>query len=577
VRYIAGSLCCLCSNAFRRAPRPPKKKETEMKLTIRKRLLLSTGTALAFLCTVGAFGYQAVQTLDGSMDAIAANGSAMKDQLQADQAHDALRADVLAALLASGSNNKEQQQQASKDMQEHIAMFGKLLASMEAKTSDADLKTAMARVRPDADAYLKSAGDMVQLAATDAAAAQARFSSFMQDFRKLEASMEALSDLIEKHSAVAQTEGDATVVAAGARIIGISILAVLVSLGVGMLVSRSISRPLDEVIAFASSISNGDLSVELQADASDQTETGRLKAALAAMRANLHRIVSQVRTGTDTIAAASGQIAAGNADLSSRTEMQASSLEETAASMEELNSTVRQNAENARQANQLAVSASDVAGRGGAVVEQVVDTMGAIHEASAKIVDIIGVIESIAFQTNILALNAAVEAARAGEQGRGFAVVASEVRHLAQRSNSAAKEIKDLIGASTAQVDAGRVLVAQAGGTMHEVVASVRRVTDIMSEISAASHEQTLGIGQVNRAIAEIDAVTQQNATLVEQATAAARAMREQATGLAGTVGVFTLDRGAGGMPATPPATLAHPGRQHRNTPVLAAEDWEAL
>jgi methyl-accepting chemotaxis protein len=548
-----------------------------MNFTIRKRLLLSTGTALAFLCTVGAFGYQAVQTLDVSMDAISANGSAMKDQLQADQAHDALRADVLAALLASGNKDAEQQRQASKDTQEHSALFGKLLASMEAKTTDAELKNAMARVRPDADAYLKSAGDIVQLAATDGTAAQARFGSFMQDFRKLESSMEELSELIEKNSVASQTVGDSTVAAAGLRILGISLLALLVSLGVGMLVSRSISRPLDEVIAFASSISTGDLSAELQADAADGTETGRLKTALAAMRVNLHGIVSQVRLGTDTIAAASGQIAAGNADLSSRTEMQASSLEETAASMEELNSTVKQNAENARRANELAVSASDVAGRGGAVVEQVVDTMGAIHEASAKIADIIGVIEGIAFQTNILALNAAVEAARAGEQGRGFAVVASEVRHLAQRSNSAAKEIKDLIGASAAQVNAGRALVAQAGGTMHDVVESVRRVTDIMTEISAASHEQTLGIGQVNRAIAEIDAVTQQNAALVEQATAAARAMREQASGLAETVGVFRLERNAASAPIAGIPSALRTREQQRSAPALAADDWETL
>jgi methyl-accepting chemotaxis protein len=548
-----------------------------MNFTIRKRLLLSTGTALAFLCTVGGFGYQAVQTLDGSMDAISANGSAMKDQLQADQAHDALRADVLAALLASGNKDVEQQRQASKDTQEHAALFGKLLASMEAKTTDAELKNAMARVRPDADAYLKSAEDIVQLAATDGTAAQARFGSFMQDFRKLESSMEELSELIEKNSVASQTVGDSTVAAAGVRILGISVLALLVSLGVGMLVSRSISRPLDEVITFASSISTGDLSAELWADASDQTETGRLKTALAAMRANLHGIVSQVRLGTDTIAAASAQIAAGNADLSSRTEMQASSLEETAASMEELNSTVKQNAEHARQANELAVSASGVAGRGGAVVEQVVDTMGAIHEASAKIADIIGVIEGIAFQTNILALNAAVEAARAGEQGRGFAVVASEVRHLAQRSNSAAKEIKDLIGASAAQVNAGRALVAQAGGTMHEVVESVRRVTDIMTEISAASHEQTLGIGQVNRAIAEIDAVTQQNAALVEQATSAARAMREQATGLAATVDVFRLERNAASTLIAGIANTHRASAPRQNATALASEDWEAL
>src|SRR5512147_2455503 len=243
------------------------------------------------------------------------------------------------------------------------------------------------------------------------------------------------------------------------------------------------------------------------------------------MNDSLVRVVSQVRSGTDTVATASSQIAAGNLDLSSRTEEQASSLEETASSMEELTSTVKQNAENARQANQLAIGSSDVAGKGGAVVSQVVTTMDAINEASRKIVDIISVIDGIAFQTNILALNAAVEAARAGEQGRGFAVVAGEVRNLAQRSAAAAKEIKTLIGDSVDKVENGSKLVANAGQTMDEIVTSIKRVTDIMAEISAASAEQSAGIEQVNTAITQMDEVTQQNAALVEEAAAAAESL----------------------------------------------------
>jgi methyl-accepting chemotaxis protein len=252
-------------------------------------------------------------------------------------------------------------------------------------------------------------------------------------------------------------------------------------------------------------------------------------------------IVGEVRQGTDTIATASGQIAAGNMDLSSRTEEQASSLEETAASMEELTSTVKQNADNARQANQLAVSASSVAVRGGSVVNQVVGTMGSINASSRKIVDIIGVIDGIAFQTNILALNAAVEAARAGEQGRGFAVVAAEVRNLAQRSAAAAKEIKTLIGDSVEKVEEGSKQVAEAGKTMDEIVDSVKRVTDIMAEIQAASQEQTQGIEQINQAITQMDQVTQQNAALVEEAAAAAQSLQEQASGLSQVVSVFKL------------------------------------
>ncbi|MBV8634083.1 MAG: methyl-accepting chemotaxis protein, partial [Burkholderiaceae bacterium] len=287
--------------------------------------------------------------------------------------------------------------------------------------------------------------------------------------------------------------------------------------------------------------------------------------ALKDMDDSLLKIVSEVRQGTDAIATASQEIASGNSDLSSRTESQASSLEETASSMEELTDTVRQNAENARQANQLVVSASEFAQKGGKVVGQVVTTMGSIKESSRKIVDIIGVIDGIAFQTNILALNAAVEAARAGEQGRGFAVVAAEVRNLAQRSAGAAKEIKTLIGDSVEKVDQGSKLVDEAGRTMGEMVTSVQHVADIMSEITAASQEQSAGIGEVNQAIAQMDEMTQQNAALVEQAAAAAESMQEQAALLADAVSVFKLGdhdraprrRVAAPAPASVPARAA--------------------
>jgi len=327
----------------------------------------------------------------------------------------------------------------------------------------------------------------------------------------------------------------------------IALAAIAIGLGMaawlGFLLIRAITRPLDAAVKLARGVAAGDLTQRIEVTSRD--EIGQLMLALKEMNENLVDVVAKVRTGTDAVATASSQIAAGNLDLSSRTEEQASSLEETASSMEELTGTVKQNAENARQANQLVASTAEVAMKGGQVVGQVVDTMASIKDSSRKIADIIGVIDGIAFQTNILALNAAVEAARAGEQGRGFAVVATEVRNLAQRSASAAKEIKALIEDSVAKVENGGHLVDEAGRTMDEIVGSVKRVTDIMSEIAAASAEQSAGIEQVNQAIVQMDTVTQQNAALVEEAAAASESLNEQAARLAEAVSVFKLEAGA--------------------------------
>jgi methyl-accepting chemotaxis protein len=319
----------------------------------------------------------------------------------------------------------------------------------------------------------------------------------------------------------------------------------LLAIGVGLALTRSITRQLgaepDEATAVAQRIAAGDLSGVITLRAGDQTS---LMAAMKAMNDSLARVVADVRGNAENVSTASQQIAQGNADLSQRTEEQASSLQQTAATMEQLGTTVKQNADNAQQANQLAQGASAVAIQGGEVVGQVVQTMKGISDSSKRIADIIGTIDGIAFQTNILALNAAVEAARAGEQGRGFAVVAAEVRSLAQRSAEAAKEIKSLISASVERVEQGTTLVDQAGRTMDQVVASIRRVTDIMGEISAASVEQNAGVQQVGQAVGQMDQVTQQNAALVEESAAAAESLKGQAVALVNTVGVFKLVAG---------------------------------
>ncbi|MGA0609407.1 methyl-accepting chemotaxis protein [Caldimonas sp. KR1-144] len=379
----------------------------------------------------------------------------------------------------------------------------------------------------------------------------------VQGVQRFDAALALFKQLEKYNDDHAVADGDrADEIYANSRLLVVAVLLAAIAGGVAMAfaIARAITRPLGEAVQLAEAVSQGDLTRSLHASGRD--EVAQLTRALGAMNQRLRELVSQVRMGVESVGTASAQIATGNQDLSARTEQTASNLQQTAASMEEITGTVAQSADTARQANQLAAGAAGAAERGGAVVERVVDSMHSISEASKKIADIIGVIDGIAFQTNILALNAAVEAARAGEQGRGFAVVAGEVRGLAQRSASAAKEIKTLIGSSVERVEAGAQLAGEAGASMGEIVSSVKRVSDLITEIAAAAQEQRDGIGQVNQAIGNLDQLTQQNAALVEESAAAAASMSEQARKLAEAVSVFRT-----GEPAGSAASAAHVAR----------------
>lgn len=463
-------------------------------------------------------------------------GAASANTIDAAAREDARRTMALFILpdQAARAKSYERIDNDKKAIDAALDTLGKLVTTTEGKD-------ALAKVQSTRTTYAASfikVADLVEGGDKDGAAKLMN----NETFPALDALLDNIKTLVDLQKK--QVEGSGAVArhdinSSRNLMIVLGMLGLLVGVGLPYWITRSITKPLNEAVDVARQVAQGDLTANIVPTSTD--ETGQLLQALKEMNDSLARTVSEVRVGTNTISTASSEIASGNLDLSSRTEAQASSLEETASSMEELTQTVKQNADNARQANQLVVSASDVALKGGKVVGQVVATMGSIKDSSRKIADIIGVIDSIAFQTNILALNAAVEAARAGEQGRGFAVVATEVRNLAQRSAGAAKEIKALISDSVEKVDAGSKLVDEAGETMSEIVTSVKQVADIMSEITVASQEQSSGIEQVNQAIGQMDEMTQQNAALVEQAAAAAQSMQDQAGSLLEAVSIFKL------------------------------------
>ena len=555
-------------------------------LTIGKRLALGFGGVFALVIVLSAMAVSRVNNIDTALRQInQVNNVKQRYAINfRGSVHDraiALR-DVVLAVDAGGT---KAHLELIKKLEENYTRSAGPLDELFAKRSDisAEEKVALAGIKESERKTLPLIAKVVELRLADATpeatallAAQAA-----PAFVEWLASINKLIDLEEKMNAGEAAKASSLTSSFLAWMAVLCAIAIAVGTMAAWYISRGLLRQLGGQPEYAAgivrSIADGNLAVQIDTAANDDAS---LLFAMKGMRDSLTAIVAQVSAGTVTIGNASSEIAAGNVNLSARTETQTGTLEETASAMEELTSTVRQNADNARQANQLAVSASEVAVKGGAVVAQVVDTMAAINDSSKKIVDIIAVIDGIAFQTNILALNAAVEAARAGEQGRGFAVVAAEVRNLAQRSAAAAQEIKTLIGNSVVRVDAGAKLVNEAGSTMEEIVSSVKRVTDIMAEISFASQEQTAGIEQVNVAIGQMDAVTQQNAALVEQATAASAALSEEAVALARVVSVFTIGKEAHAsvtpLPrARPAARTAAPARKLANN--ATTDQWERL
>jgi methyl-accepting chemotaxis protein len=518
-----------------------------MKLQIRSQLFMLAGVIAVLILVLSVSARFGMNHASDTLGEILAANHALQVHEEADMMHDALRGDVLSAMLAQSSSDWDT---VHRNIQEHAKHFRELVDENDKNATDPEIRSALSDVKDSVSRYITSAENMIAATETDRKKADVMMPAFVAAFEDLEGKMEEVSHRIE--AAAAGAEKRMTGSLSNSKMLNLILLAAAIAIAVltTRALVKSVSSGLDDLKHTVTQLADGKLGSSV--DDSRHDEFGEVLRLLRAMDTRFCEIVGSVRTTSESVGTAAREVSQGNDDLSQRTQQQAASLQETATSMEQMEATVKQNADNARQASQLAIGARGQADQGGAVVQRAIGAMNEINSSSRKIADIIGVIDEIAFQTNLLALNAAVEAARAGEQGRGFAVVATEVRNLAQRSATAAKEIKGLINESVEKVKVGAELVNVSGKTINDIMDSVRKVTDIVAEIAAASEEQASSIQQVNRAVSQMDATTQQNAALVEQAAAASKSMEHQTQQLTSRVSFFRIGGSTAQMTSLP-------------------------